>query len=83
MFSLGALDQFALVNEWQTTREFPHIEFSCQVLSPHQQFLIDTISSTESYKTDHKGQALWRETSGTEPSFLGLKEDFYGLSFPF
>ena len=58
MFSLGALDQFALVNEWQTTREFPHIEFACQVLSPHQQFLIDTISSTESYKTDHKGQAL-------------------------
>ena len=32
MFSLGALDQFALVNEWQTTREFPHIEFTCQVL---------------------------------------------------
>ena len=34
-------------------------------------------------QTDHKGQPLWRETSGTEPSFPGLKEAFYGLSFRF
>ena len=84
MFSLGAPDQFALVNAWQTTREFPHIEFACQTGLHISKFRLTQLKeSNEGLQIDHKGQALWRETSGTESSFLGLKEAFYGLSFPF
>ena len=43
----------------------PHIEFACQVWSPHQQFLIDTIERVQRKATKliNKGQALRRETS--------------------
>ena len=58
----------------------PHIEFACQVWSPHQQFLINTIERVQRRATK---LIITDRSLEAESSFLGLEETFYGLSFPF